>query len=182
MGALSEKVDISEVTQGGSNNTQQVAKTIINNYGTTPFNESKKSFIIQDIIENIIELELSFEASEVDVKIYDISKKVDHNRIEIYKEAFDFFMGHRQVIQSRLHALENNLTPLATNKLFMVIRNLYHKYVYLKDPDSIIGQMQTELSNILLASNPENYDNISYVPSIIFYVFSECQIFKKPSL
>ena len=42
MGALSEKVDISEVTQGGSNNTQQVAKTIINNYGTTPFNESKK--------------------------------------------------------------------------------------------------------------------------------------------
>ena len=80
------------------------------------------------------------------------------------------------------YALENNLTPLATNKLFMVIRNLYHKYVYLKDPDSIIGQMQTELSNILLASNPENYDNISYVPSIIFYVFSECQIFKKPPL
>ena len=173
----SEKLNIDDVSQSGSGNTQIVAKVVHVNNPTTPLKESKKSSIIQDIID----LELSFEEYELDVKAYDIQKKVDHNKIESYRNSFEFFMGHRQLIQSRLLALENNLTPLATNKLFKVIRNLYFKHVSLKDPDEIISKMCTELSSVLQKENSICYDNITYIPSIIFYVFSECQIFSKPT-
>ena len=171
---------ISGVSQDGRGNTQQIAETITNITVTSPLNEAKKANIIQEIIEDIIELAVSFEVTEPDVKVYDIEQKVDYNKITRYKESFDFFMGNRQVIQSRIDVLESISNPLATRKLFTVISNIYHKYTHIRDPDEIIHSMQSELTTSLMAIDPTNYDNISFVPSVIFYVFSECQIFKKP--
>lgn len=171
----------SEISQDGSNNSQQIANSIVNNnYLTTPVKEVKKASILQQVIEDILELAVQIEATEIDVKAYSIEHKIDYNQIECYKESFDFFMNNKQVIQSRLDILETSGNALATKKLFAVIQNIYNKHIYIKIADDIIRAMQDELSSSLLKIEPENYENISFVPSVIFYVFSECQIFKKP--
>lgn len=170
----------SEIEQEGQNNTQQIAHTIINNGLTSPLKEIKKASIIQEIIEDILDLAMQLEATELDVRAYSIENKIDYNEIICYRESFDFFMGNKQVIQSRLDILESNGNALATKKLFTVIQNIYNKYTHIRKADDIITSMQTELSSSLLRVDPNNYDNISFVPSVIFYVFSECQIFKKP--
>jgi hypothetical protein len=181
MSLFPSKNEFSGVTQDGQGNTQQIATTI-NNYTnvTTPLAEAKKASIIQEVIEDILELSISLEVTELDVKFFDIEKKVDYNQIISYKSSFDFFMNNKQVIQSRLDVLESVSNPLATKKLFTVIRNIYHKYINLANPDEIVKAMQDELTSSLLTADPDNYDNITFVPSVIFYVFSECQIFKKP--
>ncbi|MCJ9033640.1 hypothetical protein [Acinetobacter nosocomialis] len=176
------KHEVSNVSQDGQGNTQQIAATINNTYTniTTPLAEARKASILQEVIEDILELSVSLEVTELDVKIFDIEKKVDYNQIVGYKASFDFFMSNKQVIQSRLDVLESIGNPLATKKLFTVIRNIYHKYIHLTNPDEIIKAMQDELTTSLLTAEPDNYDNITFVPSVIFYVFSECQIFKLP--
>jgi len=178
MSIFPPKNEISGITQDGQGNTQQIATTI-NNY-TTPLAEAKKASIIQEVIEDILELSINLEVTELDVKFFDIEKKVDYNQIISYKSSFDFFMNNKQVIQSRLDVLESVSNPLATKKLFTVVKNIYHKYINLSNPDEIVRAMQDELTSSLLTADPDNYDNITFVPSVIFYVFSECQIFKKP--
>jgi len=170
----------SDIRQDGSNNNQQIAKKIVNNYLTTPVKEVKKASILQQVIEDILELAVQIEVTEIDVKAYSIEHKIDYNQIVCYKESFEFFMNNKQVIQSRLDILETSGNALATKKLFAVIQNFYNKHRYINIADDIIRAMQDELSSYLFEIEPENYENISFVPSVIFYVFSECQIFKKP--
>lgn len=172
------KVEISDVQQGGKNNIQLVGtNNTVNQYFVTPLTEVKKASIVQEVIDDLLELSVSFEATEPDVKFFDIENKIDYNQIVCYKASFEFFMSNKQVIQSRLDFLESVSNPLATKKLFAVIKNIYHKYTSVQNPDDIISLMQEDLSKSL---DQDSYDNISFIPSVIFYVFSECQIFKKP--
>ncbi|WP_139853268.1 hypothetical protein [Acinetobacter pullicarnis] len=172
--------ELSEIEQGGINNTQQVAMAIHNHYPTTPLDESKKEGILQTIIVNLIELVVPTTVDELDVQPYEIEKKIDFNNLTYYKEPFDFYMDNKQLIQYRLDHLVNNSDPLATEKLFKVIRLSYFKHLKCNDSNEIIRCMEDELSQSLLKIDPSNFENIMYIPSIIFYVFSECKIFKKP--
>jgi len=184
MPLFSKTPQVSDVQQSGENNSQQIANNIDNskttNIFTTPANEASKSSIIQDILENIIDLEIEFEATKPDTTPFDIEGKIDHNDITLYKESYEFFMGHKFLIEDRLKTLEDSGNHLASKKLFSVIRNIYHKHLHLNNPDRIISLMQDELKKDLIINNMTSHDNIMFVPSIIFYVFAECKIFKKP--
>ena len=73
--------NFSEISQDGSNNNQQIAKKIVNNYLTTPVKEVKKASILQQVIEDILELAVQIEVTEIDVKAYSIEHKIDYNQI-----------------------------------------------------------------------------------------------------
>lgn len=174
--------EFSEIEQSGSYNLQVVGKDNTIHYYTTPATVAKQSSIIQAILEDIIELEITLDVVQPDTIPFDIEGKIDYNEIIIYKSSFEFFMEHKFIIEDRLSTLEANGMPLATKKLFVVVRNIYIKHCSVKDPDEIIRLMQEELKSDLIAANSTSHDNITFVPSIIFYVFSECKIFKKPPL
>lgn len=180
MAILPRRPEFSGVTQSGTDNLQQVGNgNTINNY-LSPALEAKKSSIFQDILEDIIELEVTLDVSQPDTVPFNIESKISHNKILFYKEAYEFFMAHRFIIEDRLSTLEANGNPLATKKLFIVVKNIYNKYCLIKDPDEIITLIQNELKADLI--NVTSHDNITFIPSIIFYVFSECKIFEKPPL
>ncbi|MFA2950603.1 hypothetical protein [Acinetobacter pittii] len=71
------KHEVSNVSQDGQGNTQQIAATISNTYNiTNPLAEARKASILQEVIEDILELSVSLEVTELDVKIFDIEKKL----------------------------------------------------------------------------------------------------------
>lgn len=174
MTSLFDRTEYSDIRQEGENNTQQIGT--INNYYS---NESRKSGIIQKILQNIIELSVNLDASEPDVKSFSLIRKIEHNKIIIYKRALDFFLINKFIIQSRLDVIESLEDPLATKKLFTIVRNLYYQNIMLDHADDIIKSISEQLKDSLNSCTLE-IDDLSFIPSIIFYVFSECQIFEKP--
>lgn len=174
--------EFSEIKQSGSDNLQVVGKGNTINYYISPAMVAKQSSIIQEVLEGIIELEITLDVVQLDTTPFDIEGKIDYNKISIYKNSFEFFMEHKFIIEDRLNTLETNGIPLATKRLFVVVKNIYIKYCSEKNPDEIIRLMQEELKSDLIAANITGHDNITFIPSIIFYVFSECKIFKKPPL
>lgn len=180
MSLFSRNPDVSDIHQSGIRNTQQIADTITNYM--SPANEAAKSCILQQVLEDIIELEVTLEVTPLDTIPFDIERKIDLNKIYAYRDSYEFFMGNKFVIEERLNVLEVNGNPLARKKLFTVVRNIYHNHCAIQDPDAIIKLMNDELKLDLMTHNIISHDNITFLPSIIFYVFAECKIFKKPPL
>lgn len=180
MSFLSNQAKISNTQQSGNGNRQHFGD--IHYHETSPALEAKKSSIIQDILENIIDLSVTLEASTPDTVPFDIERKIDHNCIIYYKTALEILMENKFIIEERLNILETNGNTLARQKLFKVVRNIYSNHCRYEDPDEVIRCMELELKNELTKFKTLGYDDITFIPSIIFYVFTECKIFKKPPI
>lgn len=181
MSFLPNKAQVSNTRQSGNGNYQHFGDNIIYE-GTSPALEAKKSSIIQEILENIIDLSVTLEASTPDTIPFDIERKIDHNCIKYYKIALEILMENKFIIEERLNILENNGNSLARQKLFKVVRNLYVNHCHYEDPNDVVKCMEVELKEELTKLTNLGYDNINFISSIIFYVFAECKIFKKPPI
>ena len=105
----------SEIEQEGQNNTQQIAHTIINNGLTSPLKEIKKASIIQEIIEDILDLAMQLEATELDVEVVD-EEEVDLDTInvgcavKVYDITFEEEMDFKIVGSTEANSLEGKIS------------------------------------------------------------------------
>lgn len=164
--------------------TQQIADVIqIDNQNITIVNQmpvSTKTFIIQEILEGILDLDEVAQPIELDITPYTIQDKIDYNDIEAYKTSFHFYMQESLLIEKKLEFLNENKSPVSSKKLYDFIKRIYHKHCGQENPDMRIHCICEEIKNDL-----NIYENISpedkaLIPSIVFYVFSKCHIFEKP--
>lgn len=174
----------SDNTINNSDITQQVADTI-NNQTIIKVSQmpiTKKSSIIQEVIEGILDLNIDLHPIELDTADYTIHDKIDHNKIEAYKVAFDLFMQESYLIEQRLRFLDSNKSATSSQRLYHFVKRVYMKYCGQADPDTRILCICNEIKNDL-----NEYPNISnedeaLVPIVVFYVFSKCHIFEKPPI
>ena len=177
MSILQKRPDFSEISQSGSDNNQHFGDIY---YSPEPISQCKRLSIIQEVIRGIVDLDVDFEATELDVKTFSVEEKISYNEIITYKEAYEIYMEDRVLIEQRLRFLEKNENPLAGKKLYGFIKRIYAKYCSLKDPDIRIQCMCKEIKSDLLAHPEISTDDVALIPAIIFYVFTKCHIFKKP--
>lgn len=181
----SSKNEFSNIELDGNGNSIDVANTINKTYVTNnPAYIPKyiKISIIQQILQGILDLNINSEIIELDVQSFSIEDKIDHNKIIAYKEAYEIYMEDKILIEQRLRFLEISENPLASKNLYGFIRRIYAKHCRHKDPDIIIQHMCNEIKSDLSVDPDISCDDVALIPAIIFYVFTKCHIFKKPTI
>lgn len=175
------KINAKDIAQnGGTRNVLAIGETVY--VTTSPIEVARQASIIQDILENIIDSNVTVEPHFPDVHSYSILRKIEHNKIISYKNAYSIFMENRIIIARRLEFLENNGKELATEKLYKIVKLIYAKHCQYENPDQIIRCMCDELKEDVNKDNRMSNDDTAYIPAIIFYVFSECQFMTKPPI
>ncbi|MCT7501628.1 hypothetical protein N5S92_06470 [Aliarcobacter cryaerophilus] len=111
---------------------------------------------------------------------YTIEDKIDHNKLSKYKNFFDDYMENYNLVKSKVNIIiEEDLT--FEKRLITYIKNKYIKN-YSKDSDTniILDNIIEEVEQELKMYSKLNLDDISGVHYIVFYVFAQCKIYKKP--
>lgn len=134
---------------------------------------------IQELLEGIADMEDRVAPIPTDVTPYDVRDKVTHNSLKNYSTYYDQYMDFRNIIVARLDFLSSNGQPTIKNKILNTVKRIYiHTCSVESNNDTIVLKICEKIEKGL----PPNLaiDDISYVPAVVFYVFSECHIFEKP--
>ena len=168
------------VTQQIGNNTYNDFSININAINQLPHN--RKTSIIQEILEGILDLGIDLQPIVLDTKDYTIRDKIDYNKINCYDTAFDFLMRDSQLIEQRLNSLNNHKDPMSSQRLYSFVQRIYIKYCGQSDPDQRILYICDEIKNDLMKYPNISDEDTALIPVIVFYVFSKCYIFDKPPI
>lgn len=143
---------------------------------------SKKTSIIQEILEGILDLDTKLQPVIPNTTDYTIYDKIKYNEIQSYNKAFDILMQDSFLIEQRLNFLNNQKDPSASQKLYTFIRRIYAKHCSQPTPDLIVDCICNEIQANLAKYPNISDDDAALVPAIVFYVFSKCHIFEKPPM
>lgn len=140
---------------------------------------------IEVLLQNISEIQASETLKAVlpDTADYTIEDKIEFNNIQKYKEFLDFYMENSQAIIKKLDIISEAGDLLIRKKIFTYIVNKFMEvYKSGLSSDELIDLICQNISAELKShSHTLTLEDISCVPLVVFYVFSECKIFKKPS-
>lgn len=141
---------------------------------------AKKKSIIHEVIEGILEIQTATSPTLPDTKDYDIRDKIDHNKIRSYKQAYDMYIQQSYLIDDRLSFLNKNKHPMSSQRLYTFVKNIYLKHCDKADPDQRIHCICEEIKGDLSNDPDISIEDSSFIPIVVFYVFSKCHIFEKP--
>lgn len=149
----------------------------------SPPNGQRKMSSIHRILEGISDIENTVNAEQPDTQPYTIEQKIEHNKIEIYRRFLDKFRMSSWIIQTQIEFLEQNGQPMISTKLFHYVDQKFMQLLLIEpDPDTLILKICSEIKKDLeMAPTPSiTLDDVAYIPSVVFFVFSKCKIFEKP--
>lgn len=164
------------MTQSGNINP-----TIINNY------TGILSHCVPSAIEKVLGAAISIAESSasikfepLDTKPFDLTNKIDYNEIAQFKEHLEDLLTTRTQIKKIIDELSETDVGIQ-EKLIKYVKDTYISSCNKEGTksDAIIESMRESIRKDL-QERFSDLDGMAYIRDIIFYVFAECRIFKKP--
>lgn len=171
--------------QAISGDGNQIVNGDINQHNTFIDKIKRKESSIEKILSGIDDIvnEEKIQFTPDDYSTYDIREKIDYNDLQVYREDYADFERHYSTIKRKINIL-TEIEPNIEQKIFIFIKDKYRsgkEQILEGAADDIINVMDDDIRSLLLETNGEiSLDELCYVPYVIFYVFAECKIFKRP--
>lgn len=174
---MGNKQNITVTGSGNKTSGGTLFDNSTNNYMTESI---KHESAIGNILMGLSQFTTDIEYERPDTLEYTIEEKIDYNDLSKYQEFFDDYMENYNLVKNKITVI-NDEDLTFEKRLITYIKNKYIKH-YAKDIDSnvlldkIIHDIELELkshSDLLL-------EDISSTHYIVFYVFAQCKIYKKP--
>lgn len=154
-----------------------------------PSTPIKESFMYQLLnnIGNLPALESRVELS--DLVPYTIEEKIRYNELEIYSIFYDDFQDGNYVIKDKIALIEKNSNANFGNNICIYIQAKFReafielrKVNHSNNGDCLIENLKEKITLELKEHYQDKLspEELVYIDHVIYYVFTECRIFKKP--
>ncbi len=176
--------NIDPKTMIGQNNNSAGGDLIINNNYSSPVSHISSAIetVLSGIYNIVINDELKYK--KPDTQPYSIEEKIEFNELNFFQDQLDDFMLSYPQVVSQINAGSANDAYFRT-KILRYISLKFNKIKSTKKTisnDELIVELNGEIENELKFMNAQlNGDEYSAIFYVIFYVFTECKIFKKPN-
>lgn len=150
-------------------------------FSTTYITESvKHESAISNILMGLSHFTTDIEYEKPDTVEYTIEQKIDYNELYKYKEFFDDYMENYNLVKNKIEII-NDEDVTFERRLISYIRSKFIKYS-IKDIDSneLLDKIVSDIEQELKAYSSLELEDISSTHYIVFYVFAQCKIYKKP--
>lgn len=166
------------------NCNQQAGGNIFNIY--PPQSKDHKPSAIEKVLYGLYSIgEKQFNFSSPDTLPYTLEQKIAFNEIKSYNQYYDDFLEGCSLIKAQIE-VQSEADPGCEMALMHYVKSIYRQIMITHQNTTItadekISRICSCLSDELKQSGanltPEEYRAVEYV---VFYVFSECKIFRKP--
>lgn len=139
---------------------------------------------IENILKDIYKIaSKKISPKEPDTKPYTIIQKIGFNHLTIYKESYDTLMDMKDVIVRKIEVITET-DPAAKEKIINYVttfyENLYYSENKLSSNDIVIRLINNIKSELEQCAKHLSLDELHCIKYVVFFVFTECKIFKKP--
>lgn len=186
---MNNSVGDSEKTINNSGQSGNIAGRDLHISNITNINKNDNSKHTNSAIEEVLSGIYSITQDEKlcyqkpDSQPYSIEDKIDYNEISMFKNNIESFMDGYTTVRTLIRAgLENDLSfrkkiiNYISTKLMMINENYDNE-----SNSSKINLLAESIQKQLIGWNAKlDGDELTAVIYVIFYVFAECKIFKKP--
>lgn len=169
--SISQKID-------GNDNQQAVNISNTNIYQASNVRNIQSN--MAKLLQGISEMVDNVEPMLPDTIAFDLLKKVEYNQITLYKDHFDFYVENKSLVDSKLKILVEYGDIQCREKIVRYVRNKWANIQNTGTADDRINALVKVLEIDLKQHSDLNVEDISHIPHVVFYVFSECKIFDKP--
>lgn len=166
--------------QSGSHN-QQSGRDIINNNFILPMN--RYDSMIGTLLQEIYNSAPVPKFSPPIAKSYTIKDKIKHNEIKVYQTHYAIYTEKKLIIRGKIEQIKQQNTDVEQKIYDYVLAQYLQVWVETKASDEIISELAECIEKKLMQHDTNNLsgEQLSYIPHIIFFVFSECKIFEAPN-
>ena len=150
-------------------------------YSNTYMVESvKHESAISNIFMGLSQFTTDIEYEKPDTLEYTIEEKIDYNDLSKYQDFFDDYMENYNLVKNKITII-NDEDLTFEKRLVTHIKNKYIKY-YVKDINSnvLLDKIICDIESELKSHSELLLEDISSTHYIVFYVFAQCKIYKKP--
>lgn len=142
------------------------------------------------LLNNIGNLPMSEPKVELpDLVPYTIEEKISYNELEIYRDFYNDFQDGNYVIKDKIALIEETSNANFGNNICRYIQSKFRE-VFLDlrktnnsvDGDHLIENLKKKVTFELKEYYQEKLspEELVYIDYVIYYVFTQCKIFKKP--
>lgn len=164
------------------NHNQQAGGDIIVNHNYPPPLDPHTPSAIEKVLSGIYRIAVDqSQFSPPDNKTYSIEEKIDFNQVT-YFQPYDQYQEGYDLIRAQIITL-STIDPSCEKSIIGHVCSLYREALRkVETPDEIIGYIHSQLINALDTDDAKlTLEEKGTVDFVVFYVFAECKIFKKPS-
>lgn len=162
------------------NNSKAAGRDLFD-YSTTYMAESvKHESAISNILMGLSQFTTDIEYEKPDTLEYTIEEKIDYNDLSKYQDFFDDYMENYNLVKNKISII-NDEDLTFEKRLITYIKNKYMKH-YIKNIDSnlLLDKIVLDIEFELKTYSELLLEDISSTHYIVFYVFAQCKIYKKP--
>ncbi|ORF02457.1 ABC-three component system protein [Snodgrassella alvi] len=186
---MNNSVDDNERSINNSGQSGNVAGRDINISNTTNINKNANSKHINSAIEKVLSGLHSITKDDQlcyhrpDTQSYKIEDKIDYNELDSFKDDVENYINYYYLVETQINSGSENDPALNTKIIEYIKQNLNKINVTHKNEsnDAKLISLVESIKEELINWNAElDGDELTAVIYVIFYVFAECKIFKKP--
>lgn len=167
------------ITVTGSGN--KTAAGDLFDYSTSYVMEvTKHDSAIENILLGISSFTADIKYEKPDTADYTIEDKINHNKLEKYKDFFDDYMDNYNIVKNKISVFEEQDITFE-KRLISHVKNKYMIHYDKKNSsDDILCKIISNIEMELKTHSNLALEDISGIHYVVFYVFAECKIFEKP--
>lgn len=176
------RTDMLDNTQSQTNigSGKQAGRDLVDNSTIYNFSPVKHASSIERVLQGISSFTAKTQPEKPDTADYTIEDKINHNKLEKYKQFFDDYMNYYDIVREKVSIFEEQDLVFG-KKLISHVKNKYiNNFNSEKTADDIVSKIISDIEIELKAHSILDLEDISGIHFIVFYVFAECKIFAKP--
>lgn len=161
----------------GNYNIKSLISTVVNNVKQLRYSLISDKESVYKLLLKIRDMEIeNIKFQKHQYEQFDIYEKIDFNELERFKESYEYFMEQYFIVDDCVNSIMQQESSFSD----ILIRNIFSIY---RDTSSVSNSNERLDKVVETIKNNLGYrldnDSLSYVDSIVFYVFAKCKIFKK---